>query len=120
MEEGLKDRPVVVVVAHRIINGRTQILVAPITHTKPEVEELAIALPQSVKRNLELDSEQSFIVLTELNQFIWPGPDVRPAPACDDGSPLYGAIPEWLFERVRTALATRLNEQRLDVTKRSS
>jgi hypothetical protein len=33
-----------------------------------------------VKRHLGLDGERSWIVLDEINDFIWPGHDLRPVP----------------------------------------
>jgi hypothetical protein len=38
----------------------------------------AIENPPATKRRLGLDDERSWIVLTESNRFVWPGPDVRP------------------------------------------
>src|SRR5207237_9682511 len=40
-ESGRKDRPVVVVLGTIVRNGRTQLLVAPITHTPPERPDAA-------------------------------------------------------------------------------
>jgi hypothetical protein len=34
-------------------------------------------------------------MVSEVNSLLWPGPDVRPLA---DGSPYFGAIPDWLFE----------------------
>ena len=42
--------------------------------------------PDTVKRRLELDDERSWIVLTEANRFIWPGPDLRPSTPGDSAS----------------------------------
>lgn len=117
-EEGLKDRPVVVVVAMRMINERIELLVAPITHSQPVGPGDAIEIPQRVKRHLGLDQLRSWIVTTELNRFIWPGPDVRPAQ--EDGSPLYGAIPEQLFETVKASVLSKARGQRFGMTKRSA
>ena len=116
-EEGLKDRPVVVVVALRTINGRTELLVAPVTHSQPETAGDAIEIPQRVKRHLGLDQQRSWIVTTELNRFIWPGPDIRPAQ--EDGSPLYGAIPAQLFETVKAGVLSKSHGPRFGMTKRS-
>jgi hypothetical protein len=105
----------VVVIARIEQKGGTGILVAPITHTPPEKVQDALEIPASVKRHLGLDAERSWIVLTELNRFIWPGPDIRPVPGGD--SPFYDAIPDWLFLKVRAKLAEAAG--RLKVTKRT-
>lgn len=55
------------VVARIETSGRTQLLVAPVTHSEPDRAGDAIEIPPSVKRHLGLDRERSWIVLTELN-----------------------------------------------------
>ena len=40
-------------------------------------------------------------VTNDVNSFRWPGPDVR---VLDDGTHFYGAIPDWLFLRVRVGV----------------
>ncbi len=116
-ESGRKDRPVVVVVARLQRSAGTLLLVAPISHLAPERPEEGIEIPANVKKQLGLDREKSWIVLTELNRFIWPGPDVRPVPGSD--SPLYDALPDWLFARVREGIVRRSEAGRLQVTKRT-
>lgn len=113
-EEGLKDRPVVVVVAREIVGDRIQLLVAPVTHRQPE-EGQGIEMPPPVRRHLGLDTERSWIITDELNRFIWPGPDIRVARGADD--PFYGAIPAKLFEAMRSAILA--NAERLRMTKRT-
>jgi hypothetical protein len=103
-EEGLKDRPVVVVVARMISGERTQLLVAPVTHRPPERGE-GVEIPPPVKRHLELDRERSWIVTTEVNRFNWPGPDVRLVEGGED--PFYGAIPARLFEEIRSSILAK-------------
>jgi hypothetical protein len=118
-EDGLKDRPVVVVVAAQTLGGRTQLLVAPVTHSIPSKNDDAIEMPTSVKRELRLDKDRSWIVVSELNQFVWPGPDVRVSAASPDGSPLIGAIPQWLYDRVKSSIAAKAQAERLNITKRT-
>jgi hypothetical protein len=113
-EEGLKDRPVVVVVARRVSGDRTQLLVAPVTHRQPERSE-GVEIPSPVKRHLGLDRGPSWIITTELNRFNWPGPDVRLAGGGDD--PFYGTIPARLFEEMRAAILA--NADHLRSTKRT-
>lgn len=116
-ESGRKDRPVVVVIAAMMHGGRTQLLVAPVTHTAPERPADAIEIPRNVRERLGLDRERSWIVQTELNRFIWPGPDIRVAPG--QSSPVYDAIPDWLFFEVRDAIVRRHAAGRLKVTRRT-
>lgn len=92
-------------------------MVAPVTHSVPAKADDAIELPKGVKRHLRLDAERSWIMLGEMNHFRWPGPHVRVAPG-GDGSPIYGAIPERLFDEVRERVLKRWQARRLRVTKR--
>jgi hypothetical protein len=94
------------------------ILVAPVTHKAPDKSMDAIEIPTNVKKQLGLDKDRSWIVVTELNRFIWPGPDIRPVP--ETGAPLYDAVPDWLFERVRSGVLQHSGDGRLKVTKRTT
>ncbi len=117
-ESGRKDRPVVVVIARIEQQGGTGLLVAPITHSPPETAGEAIEIPANVKKQLGLDAEPSWIALTELNRFIWPGPDIRPVAGGD--SPFYDALPDWLFRRVRDGVVKESEAGRLKITKRTA
>ncbi|HET9398893.1 MAG TPA: hypothetical protein VFO45_08760, partial [Sphingomicrobium sp.] len=115
-EEGLKDRPVVVVLASVIEGEFTRLIVAPMTHSKPGTGE-GVPVPQAVKRHLSLDDEPSWIVTTEVNRFIWPGPDIRSAKGSD--TPLYGAIPSKLFDQVKQQISANHQVQQTSVVKRT-
>ncbi len=100
-EEGVKDRPCAIVAAIQTDdNGRRRVLVLPVTHSKPDNLELAIEIPASVKRHLGLDEEQSWIVLSESNEFLWPGPDLRRVRNGDDSTVAHGFLPPRLFATV--------------------
>jgi len=81
-----------------------------VTHSPPDAETVAIEIPEFVKQRLRMDDERSWIVISEFNDFVWPGPDLRPAPSGEDGAITYGVLPGSLFEQVRRAwldLATK-------------
>ena len=115
-EEGLKDRPVVVVLARIVTGDRTELLVAPVTHSQPPPGQ-GVALPSPIKRHLGLDSDPSWIIVTELNRFTWPGPDIRPA--AGKVTPLYGALPAKLFEQVRQAISSHARSGAVSIPKRT-
>ena len=81
--------------------GETQVLVVPVTHSPPEDPSTALELPLTVKRHLGLDSERSWIVISESNLFDWPGPDLRRAGDRDDRSVAYGLLPPRLFAELQ-------------------
>jgi hypothetical protein len=100
-EEGLKDRPCAIVAALIRENQGARVVVLPITHTPPDADCTAVEIPQAVKRSLGLDDERSWIIVSEGNDFVWPGPDLRPQPGADLSTVAYGFLPPRLFEIVR-------------------
>jgi len=114
-EEGVKDRPCVIVHTRMNEYEETEVYISPITHTRPEVPERAIAIPPETKARLDLDREKSWIVTTEVNRFIWPGPDIRDAP---DGGLTYGHLPADLTEDVVQQIKANASERSLLVVSR--
>ena len=90
--------------------------VLPITHTPPKDAKRAIEILAVVKTRLGLDFERSWIVLSEGNEFTWPGPDLRPQPGQDLSSVAHGFLPPSLYAQVvkrfielaKTGLAARV------------
>lgn len=109
-DEAVKDRPAVVVLAVRRRNHDTVVLVAPITHRPPD-PDAAVEIPARVKVRLGRDDERSWIVASELNEFVWPGPDLRTVPGTDRVS--YGFLPPHLFDRLRRSIAALRDAGRL-------
>jgi len=98
-EEGDKDRPcLVLAIVTASEDGRQVVRVLPITHTPPSDPNAAIEIPVALKRSLKLDHERSWIVLTESNRFVWPGPDIR---SVDSNNGYYGALTPGLFAEVK-------------------
>lgn len=94
IEEGRKDRPCAIVAARQVIEGREVVTVVPITHTPPDDPADAVEIPAPLKAHLGLDEVPSWIVVTETNDFVWPGPDIRPGRD-------YGMMPPRFFAHVR-------------------
>ncbi|MCI4588738.1 hypothetical protein MOK15_01270 [Sphingobium sp. BYY-5] len=113
-DEGVKDRPVVVVLAAVTEGDLLQVYVAPVTTQPPREASGFVEMPMAVKRHLGLDDARCWIVASEVNRFIWPGPDVRPVQG-GDGSPYYGKIPGKLLEQVRAVM----REGRIRITPRT-
>lgn len=111
-EEGIKDRPCAVILVTAAQDDREIVTVLPVTHSPPAVAAEAVEIPHETKKRLGLDSDRSWVVLTEANRFIWPGPDLRPARNDDAGSVAYGFLPYNLSEEIRqkfaALIATRL------------
>lgn len=73
-----------------------RVITAPIT-SKPYDRANTVELPLRVAHHLKLDSGCR-VVCSDLNRFIWVGPDVRPT---SGGTPYLGQIPARLFEDIR-------------------
>jgi hypothetical protein len=100
-DEGRKDRPAVIVLAVEGDARGPVVTVVPITHAAPLVPEHAFEIPLAVKRHLGLDDARSWVVVSEGNEFLWPGYDLRKVPGTD--SYQYGFIPPRFFDRIITA-----------------
>jgi hypothetical protein len=112
-DEGQKDRPCAIVAAIRVDENRdTRALVLPITHTKPDHPSLAVELPTKVKNRLQLDEAPSWVALSEWNEFVWPGFDLRRRPGAPEGSVAYGMLPPSLFGMIREKFLAIVGEGR--------
>jgi hypothetical protein len=101
-EEGGKDRPCAIVAAIRADdNGATRVLVLPVTHSPPDQQSLAAEIPATVKQRLKLDGERSWVILSEWNDFVWPGSDLRRVAGGNDGPVSYGMLPPGFFSDIR-------------------
>jgi hypothetical protein len=119
-EEGAKDRPCAIILAVRITDDETRVFALPITHAAPSDPDDGLEIPHETKSRLGLDDAQSWIVLTEANEFVWPGPDLRPAkPGGDPSDIVYGPLPKKLFERMRDGFVRNLSRLRAKTIPRS-
>jgi len=118
-EEGVKDRPCAIILATQDEQGDTIVIVAPITHTAPDEPEHTIEIPLLTKRRLGLDSERSWVVLTEINRFVWRGPDLRPISKDRPDSFDYGVLPPSLFEKIKQGYIVQVSKQKSKIVQRS-
>ncbi len=115
-DEGVKDRPCVIILAVEQDDETFIVTTAPITHAMPAAAETALEIPAATKRRLGLDDARSWIVISELNRFAWPGPDLRPiAP----GIFHYGFLPPELFKKLQAQLAGLWAARRASIVTRS-
>ena len=104
-------RPSVIVLAvERGADGATLVTVLPITHSQPADLTAAVELPAPVKRHLGLDGERSWVVVSEGNEFVWPGYDLRKVPNTERYD--YGFLPPRLFTRVLGAFVACFRESK--------
>jgi hypothetical protein len=118
-EEGTKDRPCAVILVSRDASGERIVTVLPVTHAPPFAPEHAVEIPASTRRRLGLDDARSWVVVSEANRFLWPGPDLRPGPPGDAESVAYGMLPYRLFETIRQKFLAAVRAHRGSVVPRS-
>ena len=118
-DEGIKDRPCAVILVTEDGDDGKTVTVLPITHTPPADEKLALEIPAPTKKRLGLDEGRSWIVLTEANRFIWPGPDLRPTVKGDLDSVAYGALPEAFFIAMRNKFVAILKAKQAKLVSRT-
>jgi len=97
----------------------TVVTVAPMTHSPPKDPEAAVELPAQTKRRLGLDDEPSWVIVSEVNRFRWPGPDLRPIAGADPPSFSYGLLPAKLFLRIRERLIDVASRRGAPVVRRT-
>lgn len=112
-EEGVKTRPVVVVVVTVMEDDQQRVIVAPVTHTPPQDPRDAIEMPAATCARVGLDEYPQWIIAAEVNAFMWPGPDLRPAPSRGPESVLIGYLPPNTFMRLRDRVAELGRERRM-------
>lgn len=118
-EEGGKTRPCAIILTAQAASGETVVTVLPITHAAPREAAEAVEIPLAVKRRLRLDEARSWVVVSEVNRFLWPGPDLRPVSRDDPGRFEYGLLPPSLFRQIRERFLATARAQRLAVVRRT-
>ncbi|MBI1980030.1 MAG: hypothetical protein HYS63_00375 [Methylocystis sp.] len=103
----MKDRPCAIILVLFREGDAPIVRVLPVTHSAPADPADALEIPLATKQRLGLDSDRSWVVLTEANDFVWPGPDLRPAVSGDPSSVAYGMLPPGFMKALRERLADR-------------
>ena len=112
-EDGRKDRrALVLALAVRAESVATQVLVLAITHEPPRDPADAVPFPAAEKQRLGLDDIPAWIVTTEGNAFLWPGPDIRPIPAQPPGTLTYGQVSHSVLQQVARSYLGNRQKQR--------
>jgi hypothetical protein len=119
-EEGVKDRPCAVLLVIKDEGDlRPVVWVLPVTHTPPHDPDTAVEIPLVTKQRLGLDGERSWVVLTETNEFRWPGPDLRPVVRGEAASIIYGMLPPRLYAHLRSHWIERFRKGRATRVRRT-
>jgi hypothetical protein len=104
-EEGRKHRPCVIVLTlQRQPDSEAIVTVLPITHRPPQESSAAVEIPHPIKQHLGLDDARSWVVVSEGDQFVWPGYDLRKIRGGDRYD--YGFLPPRFFNAILAAFRT--------------
>jgi hypothetical protein len=118
-EEGVKERPCAVVLTLHREGLRSVVRILPVTHTIPTDLAGAMEIPPLTKQVLGLDTDRSWIILDEANDFIWPGPDLRPAVSGDWSTASYGMLPKKFMTILMQRLSHRWHLKKAKSVKRT-
>lgn len=106
--EASKDRPCAIILVVQDADGsRSRVSVLPITHAAPSSSGAALThlkLTPGECRAAGLGAGEHWVVLAELNRFVWPGYDLRPAPGGE--SCVHGRLPVVSWRRIVSAFLT--------------
>lgn len=105
LAEGLKSRPCLVL-ATEMRSGVLRVAVAPITSARQPFGA-GVEVPAAAGARLGLRTLPSWIAFTDVNEFTWPGPDLRPAGADREPFWLYGMVSHKLHRYVRQMILAR-------------
>lgn len=115
----MKDRRCAIILAVQTEAGESEVYVLPITHTPPADPADAVELPAATRARLGLDGERSWIVVTEGNHFIWPGPDLRRRPGKGSDDAAYGMSPPAVFKVVKDRFLAHIRAKRASMVSRT-
>ena len=118
-EEASKDRPSAVVLTVRDDAGDPSIFVVPIIPRRPERAKDGEELAAATRKRLNLQDAPCWVLVSDVNRFIWPGPDLRPVERPAGAFYRHGALPADQFRRIRDAVLQRARTHRLGVVPRS-
>jgi hypothetical protein len=115
---------VALIFAKRTVLGNTFAYAVAISHKPPSATERAIEVPRKLKRHLGLDEEPSWIYTDQVNEFTWPGPDLRPADRLSSlprarGACVIGPLPKDWFASLKAEIIQSLRLGRTRIVRRT-
>jgi len=117
--EGIKDRPCAIILTVTNSEDEQIVMALPITHTEPQDRNEGIEIPQAIKKRLGLDGQCSWIIVSEFNRFVWPGPDLRPISRKSNTQYSYGLLPPAFYNEVKLKLLKLHQDRRVTPVNRT-
>jgi hypothetical protein len=118
LEEGRKSRPCLVLAVEER-SGVNRVAVVPIT-TASHAPEDGVEVPAPTGARLGLPRMPCWIVFGEVNEFAWPGPDLRAAFG-SRRQPFwrFGAVPDRLHAFIRDKVLSRYRAGSASIVRRT-
>ena len=88
----------------------------PVTHRSPDNAARGVEIPPAVKRHLGLDHDRSWIIVSEGDQFVWPGYGLRKVRERNQYD--HGYLPPLFFKQVLGAFRAWHRAHQVTVTRR--
>lgn len=107
------------VIAIKGKEGQPRVVVLSIAHSPPQPPDEGIELPHQIKTRLGLDDERSWVIVSEGNDFVWPGPDLWFLPGYGRESAAYGFLPPLVFRAVRDRFLARHRRRQVGLVTRT-
>jgi hypothetical protein len=99
--------------------GDRVVFVLPITSRRPASANDAEEVSEVAWRRLGLQDSPCWIALSEVNRFVWPGPDLRPVERPAGAFYSFGLLPAVQFKLIRDAVLMRARTGRLGIVPRA-
>lgn len=116
---GEKNRPCLIMAVDTPKDGSPKkVFVAPITHTPPFHPEDSLQMPQETKRRLGLDSETSWLMLSDVNKFSWPGYDLGRVPRRNQPTIVYGNVSASFMNEAQKQMRDMFHQKRVQIVPR--
>jgi hypothetical protein len=123
-EDGRTAYPAAIVMARDDLGAAPVVYALGISHSPPRDGQRALLVPAKLKRFLGLDDAPSWIYTDQLNVFVWPGPDLRPAEWLSTrpnakGGCVISALPADWFAEVKAHLQESYRLKKVQSVKRT-
>ena len=121
LDVGEKNRPCLIMAVDTPKDGSPKkVFVAPITHTAPFQPEDSVQIPQETKRRIGLDHETSWLMLSDVNKFNWPGYDLGRVPRRNQPTCVYGSVSASFMNTAQHQMRDMFKEKRVTIVPRDA
>jgi hypothetical protein len=107
-----KERPACLALSSDSETTPQIVVILPITHRKPGAGVVGVEIPRAVRRNLGVDDEPCWVIVSEVNIDDWPNSGIAPLPGSSRIF-AYGFLPPGLYETVKKKMLAHYSQSRI-------